>query len=394
MRISRVSAYVIKSSTRYELAGQTTPTHQLPGTDYFQFPPYPQLYSQRSESMIVKVETDEGISGWGEAQAPIGPEITQTIVQCVLAPALLGTDPLATTVRYDEMYETLRVRGQNAGFQLDAMAALDTALWDIRGKAAGASISQLLGGRFRERLKCYVTGLRESSLEGRVEEAQRWREVGIAGIKPCLGFGVQSDAAEIEQIRDAVGDTFRLFVDGVWKYSRVEAVQVARAYERCGVEFLESPLFPEDIDGHSELAHSLDLAIAVGEPLRGRFEFQRWLNARALDVAQPDTMRNGITETHRIATLCESRGIPVAIHNGMLTVIGMAATWHIAAAISNFLIQEYQPVMLETFNAWLAKPLRLEGGELVIPDGPGLGIEIDEERFGNDVESRVVVEET
>ena len=392
MRIGRVTAYVIKSPIRYELAGQTKPTHRLPGTDYFQFPPYPQLYSERSESMIVKIDTDEGISGWGEAQAPIGPEITQAIVQRVLGPVLLGADPLATSVRYSEMYETLRVRGQTGGFQLDAIAALDTALWDIRGKAVGKPVSELLGGRFRERLPCYVTGLRERTLDGRAEEAQRWRDVGIAGVKPCLGFGVASDAAEIERLRDAVGDNFRLFVDGVWKYTVPEAVRVARAFERSGVEFFESPLLPENVDGHARLVRSLDLAIAVGEPLRGRFQFLQWIKAGALDLAQPDTMRNGITETYRIAALCEVHGIPVAIHNGMLTVIGMAATWQTAAAISNFFIQEYQPVMLDTFNAWLTEPLRLDDGELVVPQGPGLGIEIDEERFAQDVQTHVALE--
>lgn len=393
MRIARVTAYVIKSPVRYELAGQTKPTHQLVGSEYFQFPPYPQLYSQRSESMIVKVDTDEGISGWGEAQAPIGPEITQAIAQRVLGPVLLGADPLATNVRYSDMYDTLRVRGQIGGFQLDAIAALDTALWDIRGKAAGLPVHAILGGAFRKRLACYVTGLREGTVDGRIEEAQRWQQLGIAGVKPCLGFGVAADAAEVERLREGVGDDFRLFVDGVWKYSVSDAMRVARAFERSGVEFFESPLLPEHMEGHATLAHSLDLAIAVGEPLRGRFEFERWIRAGALDLAQPDTMRNGITETFRIASLCEIHGIPVAIHNGMLTVVGMAATWQTAAAIPNFFIQEYQPVMLETFNQWLTQPLRLEEGELVVPDAPGLGIEIDEERFATDVEFEIVVED-
>lgn len=390
MKITSISAYAIKSKVRYELAGQAAAHGQLPGSDYLRFAPYPQLYSQHSEALVVRVDTDEGITGWGECQAPVAPEVAQTIIARVIGPAVLGHDPLATNVRFSDMFGTMRVRGQGVGYQIDAIAGVDTALWDIRGKAAGCSVSEMLGGRFHDALPGYVTGLRGQTLPQRMEEARNWSEAGL-GVKACLGFGVREDSNEIEQLRAATGDTGRLMVDGVWRYTLPEAVRVGRAFERNGVEFLESPLVPEDVTGHARLCDTLDIAIAIGEPLRTRFQFLPWFTSRALTICQPDVMRNGVSETIKIATLAESFNIPIAPHTGCLTVIGMAATWQTAASLPDLLIQEFQPVMLETFNPWLVQPLRVHDGCLEVPTGPGLGIEIDPERFNHDVDSVVTI---
>ena len=116
------------------------------------------------------------------------------------------------------------------------------------------------------------------------------------------------------------------------------------------VAFFESPIAPEDVVGHRELVRSLDLPVAVGEPLRTRHQFVPWLAQRAMDVAQPDLMRNGVGETLAIATLASAHHVPVALHTGVVTSIGMAASWQVAAALPNFVVQEFQPVMLETFG--------------------------------------------
>ena len=390
MKITSITAYTIKSSTRYEMAGQSKPTRQLPNSDYFQFPPYPQLYSQHTEALVVRVETNEGIVGWGEGQAPVGPEVLQMIVERVLGPLVLGRDPLVPNVRYQEMYDTQRVRGQTTGFQLDAIAAIDTALWDIRGKALGRSLSDLLGGRFRDRLPTYVSGLRAGSREARLEEAVEWTRQGL-GLKPFIGFGYAQDAAEITAIREAIGDEARLFTDGLWKYNVPEAVRIGRVLEANGVEFFEAPLLPEDLEGHAKLSRALDVAVAVGEPLRTRFQFLDWFKAQAIDICQPDLMRNGVSETYKIAVLAEAYNIPVALHTGTVTAIGMAATYQTAAALPNFYIQEFQPKMFNAFNPWVTEPFRLENGQLVVPDGPGLGITLDEARFKQDVTGEITV---
>ncbi len=390
MKITSVTAYAIKAGVRYELAGQARRSGRLPGSDYIRFEPYPQLYSDYTEAVVVRVETDAGLTGWGEAQAPVGPEVAQAIVARILAPSVLGLDPLATGRRYREMYETMRVRGQVGGYQQDAIAAVDTALWDIAGQALGRSIAELLGGRLRDRLPCYVSGLRAKTLEERAEEAATWVARG-AGVKSFLGFGVGADAREVATLRRAMGDGARLYIDAIWRYREPEAVRLARTLEEHGVEFFEAPLEPEDVEGHARLARAVDVAIAVGEPLRTAYAFRPWLTQEALDVCQPDLMRNGITETWKIAQLADVFHIPAALHTGASSVIGMAATWQMAAALPNFLVQELQPVMLETFNPWLTEPLRMEGGELVVPSGPGLGISLDLDRLRRDVADEVTV---
>jgi galactonate dehydratase len=338
--------------------------------------------------MIVQLETDEGIAGWGEGQAPVGPEVLQKIVERVIGPVVLGQDPLDINIRYQEMYDTLRVRGQTTGYQLDAIAAIDTALWDIKGKAFNQSISELLGGRFRDRLPAYVSGLRAATRAARQDEAREWTQQGL-GLKPFVGFGYAEDKAEITAIREAIGEQARLFTDGLWKYTVPEAVRVGRILEANNVEFFEAPLYPEDIEGHSRLTRELDVAVAVGEPLRTRYQFLDWFRAGAIDICQPDLMRNGISETYKIGLLAEAYNIPVALHTGAVTAIGMAATWQTAAALPNFYIQEFQPKMFAAFNPWLKESLRLEQGEIVVPTGPGLGITLNEERFRQDVNSEV-----
>ena len=161
MLITRVTAYAVKADQVYAMSGGVTTGTTLPGSDYLRFGDYPQLYSARSQAALVRVETDAGVVGWGEAQAPVGTEIILSIVKEVLAPSVLGRDAEATGLRYHEMYETMRVRGQVGGYQQDAIAAVDTALWDIRGRAADAACSPTCSAaRRRDRLPAYVTGLR------------------------------------------------------------------------------------------------------------------------------------------------------------------------------------------------------------------------------------------
>jgi D-galactarolactone cycloisomerase len=333
----------------------------------------------RGIGQSVRVQSADGVVGWGEAQAPVGTEVILTIVKEVLAPAILGRDARTTGLRYTDMYETMRVRGQVGGYQQDAIAALDTALWDIRGRSTGQSLADLLGGRRRDTLPAYITGLREKTPEGRQEEAAAWAAQGLA-VKPCLGQGAREDGREVERLRLAMGDDAALMVDAMWRYSYPEAVRAGRIFEQLGVGFLESPLLPEDVRGHARLAAELDIPIAVGEALRTRYAFLPWFQGEALDIAQPDLMRNGVTETVAITELAQAFHVPVALHTGVVTTVGMAASWQLASTMRTFHIQELQPVMLETFNPWVAEPLRVEDGAVVVPTGPGLGVEVDEDQ--------------
>lgn len=390
MKITAVTAYAVKTSTIYQPSGRTRTTPSLPGTDYLRFAPYPQLYSRRTEVVIVKVETDDGLVGWGECNAPVGPEVPQQVLARILAPLVLGRDPRDHAVLFSEMLGAMRVRGHTGGHQVDAIAGLDTAIMDVVARSADRPLAAYLGGRFRDVLPAYTSGLRRPTAQERLAEAEEIVQTGM-GLKVFLGHDSRADAEEIEALREGLGPQARLYADALWRCTGPEAVRLGRALERADLEFFEAPLMPEDVPGHAALAASLDVAVAVGEVLRTRYQFLPWFEARALDVAQPDLMRNGVTETLRIATVAEAFNIPTALHVGASTVIGMSATWQVASAIPNFLVQEHQPVMFAATNRWLEHPLEVRDGLLVVPDRPGTGVRVIEEELTRDVASAVRV---
>ena len=207
--------------------------------------------------------------------------------------------------------------------------------------------------------------------------AARYFGEGYAAVKLYMGHGIQADVAQATAVRKRVGPAARLLADLFWVYSLEAAIRLGRELQALGVEWLEAPLQPEDVAGHAQLARALDMNVAVGEPLRSRFQFAQWLERDALDIAQPDIARCGITEGRRIAALAAAHHRPVALHLGVCLGVGMAATWQLAAALPDFYIQEHQPPMLDLSNRFLATSLRMERDGLVVPMVPGHGADVD-----------------
>lgn len=378
MLITRIDIYIYKYAHHYRLRGVEDTPRRIADTDYF-FDPYGRhSYSRRAEACLVKITTDEGLAGWGEAQAPLLPEMAGMVVQKLFGPFLIGMNPLARECIYDQLYHINNVRGHGSGFTVDAIAAIDVALWDIAGRHYGASIAELAGGPFTDRLSAYVSGLRQPTLEAQCDAARQYAKEGHAGVKLFLGRGLKEDIPIIRAIREATGPAFSLFCDCLWRYRLDEAIRLGRILDQEGYGWIEAPLAPEDVAGHRALAQALDTPVAVGEPLRTAYEFLPWLEREALEIAQPDVMRAGVTAARKIAALAEARRIPVAPHAGMGTGVGMAATWQFAASIPNFLIQEFQLELMEQANEILTPPLETDQGTLVVSDRPGLGVEVNE----------------
>jgi L-alanine-DL-glutamate epimerase-like enolase superfamily enzyme len=258
---------------------------------------------------------------------------------------------------------------------LDAIAAADIALWDLAGKHYDAPICELMGGPFTNELTAYVSGLRQPTLEEQCKAASQYMADGFAGIKLFPGDNIEST---IREVRKAAGPKARLYCDLLWRCRLDEALRLGRVLDAEGYEFFEAPLPPEDIAGHQRLVASLDTPIAIGETLRTPYEFQSWFDHGALGVAQPDVVRSGLTSSLKICAMAEARRIPVAPHVGVCTGIGMAATWQLAAAVPNFLIQEFQFELAQRANTILKTPLEWKDGKLLVPSRPGIGVEIDE----------------
>ena len=386
MRITRVTPYVVKVPHHERFFGEVEAPSTFPGTDYYFEGDWNEVYSQQTESTFVHIETDKGIDGWGECQAPIVPEIAATLIERLLGPMILDRDPRESEKIWDRMYTSLNGRGQVTGFMLDAMAGIDIAVWDIRGKEAGEPIYKLLGEPLRTKLPLYLSALRAPTNEERAEIAAEALADGYEAIKLYLGRGLDEDIAQARIVRDRVGDKGRLLSDTFWTYTYDGAVHLGQQLYELGVEWLEAPLPPEDSHGHSQLIEELEISVAVGECLRTRWQFAEWFDKKAIDIAQPDVARCGITEAQRIAELARAHDIPVAFHLGVCLGIGVAATWHLAAVTPNFYIQEHEPTMLELTNEFLSTPLRLDSGQGVVPDGPGLGVEVDLNRLNQTIE--------
>jgi len=326
--------------------------------------------------MLVRVETDTGIVGWGEGQSPIAPEVSATVVGKILKGTLIGRDALATQVLRQDMYELMNQRGHGGSFMVDAIAGVDIALWDVKGKALDVPLAVLLGGPFRSVLPCYVSGVRGEALAEKIDYLRGFLDEGYTRFKYNGGFGVDVDteimAALLEKAPRNVA------VDALWRYDRNAALALGRNLERLRALWLEAPCNPEDVEGHAALARVLDVPIAGGENERSRFQLKPWLDEGALDIAQPDIGRCGITEGIRVIDLAELMHVPVTLHCGVASPVMIAASLHVAAAHRNVSLMEYQPIVLGAANQLLKRPIVCKEGAFMLPEGAGLGIEIDE----------------
>lgn len=379
MKIKSITAFPLRIRRNEAYLGAMPPGATTDA--YFVRPPYRALYSAYFETVFVKITTDEGLVGWGEALAPVVPEVVQTIVEQLLSPVLVGRNPLDGGVLWNAMYDLMRERGYYGGFMLDAISACDIALWDLRGKILEQPVYQLLGGAYRESVPCYVSGLPRPTDAERVELALDFARKGFSAFKLAAGFGVKEDAASIAALRDALGEDSPLLLDAHWVYSLDESVRLGHILEELNTAVFEAPINPEDIAAHIQLASAISVPVAIGETERTRYQFQPWLVQRGADLLQPDVGRVGISELVKVAQMAEAFNVPVAPHLSVGLGVCISASIHVAAAIPNLFMLEYQPPVFELANALLAEPLVCEAGAYQLPDGNGLGIMINEEEL-------------
>ena len=337
---------------------------------------------------LVIVRTDAGLTGYGECYGP--PEPIKAVIDAVYTPLiLLGADPFDNEVLWERMYNRLRDYGQK-GVAIAAIAGVDIALWDLKGKATGLPVCKLLGGPFRDRVQAYATGLyftETDDLPGALAaEAAGYVAQGFRAVKMKVGLGVAADTANIRAVRAAIGSDVTLMADANHAYDPKEAIRLGRVLEEYGAYWFEEPVPPEDIAGYVEVKAALDIAIAGGEAEFTRYGFRELLGRRAVDIVQPDTCSaGGLTECKRIMALASAHGIHYMPHVWG-SAVGLAASLHLAATVpDNPPSLRPTPLLFEfdrtenLFRDRLATvPIEQHGGELAVPTGPGLGIEVDE----------------
>lgn len=273
---------------------------------------------------------------------------------------------------------------------LHALSAVDIALWDLKGKAFGVAVSRLLGGRFRERVQAYATGLysrpQADFAAELVEEARGYVAEGFRAVKLKVGLDPASDLHHARAVRGAIGPDVDLMVDANHAYDAATAIRLGREFERLDVCWFEEPVIPENLEAYAAVAHALDVPIAGGEAEFNRFGFRRLLEARAVDIVQPDLTATGsFTECQRIAALVGAHGVRFLPHVWG-SAVGLAAALQFVAALppATAALRPLEPLFEldrtpNRFRDELAvEPFRHAAGWLAIPDRPGLGITIDE----------------
>jgi D-galactarolactone cycloisomerase len=375
MKIRSLAAFPIRLPR--DLAGARgtagSPT-TLTGTGHYRWSSdYPVLYSVNFETALVRVELDNGLIGWGEAQAPLAPEVACTIVEQLLRPALEGVDfdgslPEITAL-WDRMYSTMRVRGHGAGFMIDAMSGVDLALWDLAGKIAQKPVAQLLSAAPKRFVPAYLSGTSGASPKERADFARRFFDDGI----PLVKLYFESDWNDLLAIADQLPNDMRFAVDALWHLPPDQAVPMARELDARNARWLECPLYPEELEAHARLAQSIQTPIAVGESYRMPREFQPFFGIAR--VLQPDLGRSGLTGSMGVAQAFGGEIIP---HLSIAMGPQIAAALHLAAAAPNCPICEFNPNVLHMANAFLKEPIRREGAHYVVSQSPGLGIEWNE----------------
>ena len=266
-------------------------------------------YDTRTAS-LVEIETDTGLTGWGECYGPA--RMTSAVVEAI-APWLTGEDPLRTDALWQMVYARLRDHGQK-GVVIQGLSGIDIALWDIKGKHFGVPAHRLMGGPLRTEVRAYATGLyrRKSGdpLKYLAEEAAGYVGEGFTAVKLKVGFGIEEDAAVTRAVREAIGPKVALMVDANHAFDAVAAIRLGRMIEPYDIGWFEEPVPPEDLAGYRAVKAALSIPIAGGECEFTRYGFREQLVSRAVDIVQPDTCAaGGLTECKKIADMSEAFGV-------------------------------------------------------------------------------------
>ena len=349
-------------------------------------------FANRSRA-LVKVETDEGIYGWGEAYS-IGPDRSVEPIIDYIFEMIKGEDP--RRIEYIMLKLTQQFRFPPGGIGLAAISAIDHALWDISGKAANIPVYMLLGGTVRDRIRVYH-GIGGGDGIAVADRAQQMHDDwGFTAFKLSpYWFNPESErwgrvcsaaAENFEQIRGATPDNWEFAFDPHAKiFEPVRALQLANALAPYDPYFYEEPLRPEHIPQWARLREQMQVPLATGESLYTRFEFLDLMAAHGADIIQPDIcVCGGLLEMRKIAAIAEAHYITIAPHNPM-GPLATAVNVHFAAATPNFKILEYVNPMGTEWESWVDEPYLPKDGYLELRDRPGLGLDINEDAVTDNV---------
>jgi galactonate dehydratase len=342
-------------------------------------------------ALFLKVDTDAGIHGWGEAYTLTGREQALERLVQDLGGYLVGRDPFQIRHFTHVMWRDVSIKRGGFDFYC-ALSGLEIALWDIVGKALNTPVYNLLGGPCREKMRVYGQPSGPRGDGGLTDLAQRARntvERGLTALKfdPFPGAwrmivdkSVERTAIErVRTVREAVGPDIDVLIEVHRRLAPMHAVRVAQAIEQYNPFWFEEPTPADDLISTAYVRTKTTIPIVAGEALYTRAEFREVFERQAADIINPDICNvGGLLEMRDIASMAEAHSVALAPHGNNSTTIGLAASLQVAACVPNFLIMEY-PVAWEPFaNELAVNPYTVENGMIALPTGPGLGMELDE----------------
>jgi L-rhamnonate dehydratase len=345
------------------------------------------------DDLIIKVETDEGITGYGEVDT--APYVGKAVVDAYMShgtcyglkEVVAGSDPFDYEQIWNDMWAKTYYYGRT-GPVIHVMSGIDMAIWDIMGKATGKPVHKLLGGSYAERVRPYASALMPGTPEEVKSMVQKYASMGYPAIKfgwGPLGYDVHFDLKLIEMARKTADDNIEIMIDIGKRYKLKQAMFVAKALEQMNIYWLEEPLPAEDLAGYKRLTESTTMRIATGEEESGRLAFARLINESRVDVIQPDISRcGGLTEAKKIATMASDANIMIVPH-AFKTGILVAASIHMIAAMPHVPFLEFSVTESAIRKELLIKPFVQKDGYVDVPTEPGLGIELNPEvirKFG------------
>lgn len=338
------------------------------------------------DTVLIRIRTDEGHEGIGEADS--SPEVIQSIIDapfshniaCGLRLLLIGENPLEIGRLWQKMSRSTMYLGRGSTV-LMAMAGVDMALWDLAGKVYGQPVHTLLGGKRHDRFKSYASILFGRDGAETADIGRRWREAGYSAVKFGWEPMGESEALDIDLVRGAregVGDDGMLLIDAGCVWDARTALRRAHAFNDFKIEWLEEPLRPDDAEGYQWLRDRSPVPIAAGEGECGRESFRPLIDRRALDVYQVDLSRNGFTESAYLRDRVEEIGARLCNHC-YTTPLTVAASLHWLATCRDAFVFEDCVEDSRLRHELTHERMQATAGVIEVPDGPGLGVTLNED---------------
>jgi L-alanine-DL-glutamate epimerase-like enolase superfamily enzyme len=331
------------------------------------------IYPIVDRSIVVRITTEDGAIGWGETYGICAPRATCEIINDLLAPVTIGADPADVEHVWNELFGLMRVRGCSSGFHVDAIAAIDIALWDLRGKLRGVPIRDLLGPTVNAAVSGYLSGLPAATLEERVALAAEKYAAGHRAFKFAAAVSHEGIVAEMAALRDALGPDAQIMVDLHWKFTAAEALEIIGALARYEPFFVEAPVKPEDHAGLARVARESPVPIAAGEEWYTAYEAGNRLAAGPIAFLQPEMGHTGITQFRRIARIAAEHGAAIAPHATIGVGLFLAASLQGSATLAHLWKHEWQHSVFERNLGLLDSDMGYADGAYLLPTAPGLG---------------------